>query len=439
MAGKTHRLKRGTIYQKQEGGTYYFRYQVNGHRKAVSLQTRNLKEATAKAEKMVAVVDAPSLDVVAAHVAHVNFGQKNHTLTLGDAWQVYESHPDRATPSTVSERESYRATWRDFVEHAGPGIRLDDVTPHMAAQFANELRKQPIAVDTHNRKIRRIKKVFSTLSEHYTGDSPFGSSSLMRKAREEQENAVRRESFTKEQEQALLEALDNPGFRVRDKAELRVLFHLGMFTGQRLKDCALLQWGKVNLKRQRIWVKQFKTGKEVTIPVSEQLLAALLTAHEWQTTGYVLPSIAERYQAKDPKGKCVGVNFITMDVLKVIRRIGLKPSVKVPGRRKSVTVYGFHSLRHSFASHCAEAGVPKAVAQSILGAASDIIDKYYVHIGEEAQLKAIEAISIGQDANTPAAQTRIDQALAFIEGLPSPSRDLQHVVRILAGESNCQG
>jgi integrase len=212
-----------------------------------------------------------------------------------------------------------------------------------------------------------------------------------------------------------------------------------MFTGQRLKDCALLQWGKVNLKRQRIWVKQFKTGKEVTIPVSEQLLAALLTAHEWQTTGYVLPSIAERYQAKDPKGKCVGVNFITMDVLKVIRRIGLKPSVKVPGRRKSVTVYGFHSLRHSFASHCAEAGVPKAVAQSILGAASDIIDKYYVHIGEEAQLKAIEAISIGQDANTPAAQTRIDQALAFIEGLPSPSRDLQHVVRILAGESNCQG
>jgi integrase len=299
----------------------------------------------------------------------------------------------------------------------------------MAAQFANELRKQPIAVDTHNRKIRRIKKVFSTLSEHYTGDSPFGSSSLMRKAREEQENAVRRESFTKEQEQALLEALDNPGFRVRDKAELRVLFHLGMFTGQRLKDCALLQWGKVNLKRQRIWVKQFKTGKEVTIPVSEQLLAALLTAHEWQTTGYVLPSIAERYQAKDPKGKCVGVNFITMDVLKVIRRIGLKPSVKVPGRRKSVTVYG---------SHCAEAGVPKAVAQSILGAASDIIDKYYVHIGEEAQLKAIEAISIGQDANTPAAQIRIDQALAFIQGLPSPSTDIRHLVRILTGQNSSQ-
>jgi integrase len=56
--------------------------------------------------------------------------------------------------------------------------------------------------------------------------------------------------------------------------------------------------------------------------------------------------------------------------------------------KKSVTVYGFHSLRHSFASHCAEAGVPEAVAQSILGAASDIIDKYCVHIGEEAQFKA---------------------------------------------------
>ena len=50
-----------------------------------------------------------------------------------------------------------------------------------------------------------------------------------------------------------------------------------------------------------------------------------------------------------------------------------------------MVVYGFHSLRHSFASFCAEAGVPKAVVVSILGANSDIIDQFYTHVGEDAQ------------------------------------------------------
>ena len=434
MAGKTLKLKRGTIYQKQEGGTYYFRFQVNGQRKAVSLQTKNLKDAQRKAEEMVSVVGAPSLEIVAAHVAHASFGQRKCILTLADAWIAYDDHPDRATPATVAEQESYHATWRDFVGYAGGNTRLDDVTPRLAKKWADRMRKQPIAVDTHNRKVRRIKKVFATLSDQYSGDNPFSSLALMRKSREEQGTTVRRDSFSREQEQQLLAALSDPTFGVRDRLELRALFHLGIFTGQRLKDCALLQWGKVNLERQRIWVKQFKTGKEVTIPAAGPLRAVLHEAHEWRTDEYVLPTIAERYQATDPKGKCVGVNLITNDVLRTIRRIGLEPSAKVKGRKRKVTVYGFHSLRHSFASHCAEAGVPKAVAQSILGAASDIIDKYYVHIGEEAQLKAIEAISITQSPDTPTAQGRIDRALAFIRGLPSPSSDMAHVVRILTAD-----
>ena len=36
MAIKPIKLELGTIYQKEDGGTYYFRYQINGERKAVS-------------------------------------------------------------------------------------------------------------------------------------------------------------------------------------------------------------------------------------------------------------------------------------------------------------------------------------------------------------------------------------------------------------------
>ena len=113
----------------------------------------------------------------------------------------------------------------------------------------------------------------------------------------------------------------------------------------------------------------------------------------------------------------------------MIRWIGVEPSVAVPGRKRRMTQYGFHSLRHTFASHCAEAGVPKAVLLSILGTDSDIADKYYTHIGEEAQLKAIEAVTGNASVS---AQDKIHHALAYLAGLPdTPER--QALENILKG------
>lgn len=109
-------------------------------------------------------------------------------------------------------------------------------------------------------------------------------------------------------------------------------------------------------------MKQFKTGKEVTIPIAPKLLEVLQGALAWKAgeTDYVCSNIAARYNKTDARGKNVGNNLVNIDMLRVIRWIGLEPSVAVPGRDKKVTVYGFHSLRHSFASYCAEAGVPQA-------------------------------------------------------------------------------
>ncbi len=45
MPRKPIKLDIGAIYQKEDGGIYYFRYQVNGERKAISLKTKNQIEA----------------------------------------------------------------------------------------------------------------------------------------------------------------------------------------------------------------------------------------------------------------------------------------------------------------------------------------------------------------------------------------------------------
>ena len=225
--------------------------------------------------------------------------------------------------------------------------------------------------------------------------------------------------------------LDDDRFQVMNKPEVKIVYYLGMFTGQRLKDCVLLRWSKINLEMQRIWVKQFKTGKEVTIPIAPPLLEVLQEASTWKHSdvGYVCPNVAERYSKTNSAGKNVGNNLVNIDMLRVIRWIGLEPSVSVPGRDKKVTVYGFHSLRHSFASYCAEAGVPQATVISILGADSEVVSKYYTHVGDEAQRQAIAAIS--GESLPGSAQSKIDEALTLIKTSTASSDDILAQVKVI--------
>ena len=70
MAISKIKLKIGTVYQKEPNGIYYFRYQVNGARKAISLKTRNKQQAIKEAEKYVPLIQATSSEVIAAHVKY---------------------------------------------------------------------------------------------------------------------------------------------------------------------------------------------------------------------------------------------------------------------------------------------------------------------------------------------------------------------------------
>jgi outer membrane receptor for monomeric catechols len=107
MAGKVIKLEIGTVYQKTANGSYYFRYQINGQRKAVSLKTKNQKEAVKKAEDLIPILKASNTEVISAHVKHAKgLAAKKRKLELCSAWEIYSEHPDRATPATVAEKLS---------------------------------------------------------------------------------------------------------------------------------------------------------------------------------------------------------------------------------------------------------------------------------------------------------------------------------------------
>ena len=433
MKDKPVQLEIGSVFKKQSHGNYYFRYQINGQRKCISLKTSIKKDAVNKAQDMIPILKASTVEVISAHVKHArDLAKKHKTIPLFQVWEKYFKNPHKATPATVSEVLSYKASLEEFINFIGNENKsIHEIDEELTFQYSEYLKTLEISVSTHNRKIGRLRKIFEVLEEYLDRSNPFAIKSLRRKPREEQEHKIRRLSFTFEQEQQLLHVLEDDKFKVMYKPEIRVIYHLGMFTGQRFKDCVLLCWNNVNLNKRRIWVKQFKTGKEVSIPIAPKLLEVLKEAQEWKVDNYVCPNAAKRYNKTDKNGKNTGNNLLNIDALRVIKWIGLEPSVKVEGRKKKVTVYGFHSLRHSFVSHCAEAGVPKAVVLSIIGTNSDIVDKHYTHIGEEAQEKAIAAISENFNNSTFTPDAKIKKVLGLIKNLDAKSEIIQEIEKIL--------
>ena len=431
---------RGKLRQKIPGGPYYYRLMVaNNVRREFSLKTCVFEEAVQKAADLDVIWSAPTQEVAIAQInALKGYSQESKNLPFDEAWRLYEVHPDRAMPHTVSEQNAYRSTFDEFVQFVSkpfPGRKkhtiaggIAEVSPQVCEEFSSYLKTTSLAVDTHNRKIKRLRKIFDCLKEYFAGENPFRSKALLRSEREERGTVVHRQAFTKEQEEQLIAVLsdDDPKHKIMNKDEIRVLYVIGRFTGQRLKDCVLLQWQNIDMSNRRLWVKQFKTGKEVTIPMAPELYTALTEARKWRTDQYVTPKTAARYNKTNAEGKNVGNNLVNLDVLRVIRWIGLEPSVDVPGRKKKMTVYGFHSLRHSFASFCAEAGVPKAVLLSILGTDSEIADKYYTHVGDESQRKAVEAIR--SRSGEKSAQAKIDEVLALLDSNPKPTKKLLNTI-----------
>ena len=196
---------RGKLRQKTKGGNYYYRLTIaNGLRKEFALKTSNEDEAVQKAADLDAVYEAPNQEVAFAQINAIKgFSRQAQMLPLSEGWNKYEKHPNRAMPHTVSEHLSYKKTYEDFVEFVSSPDRkvsitsIAEVESSTASEFADFMRQKAQAVDTHNRKIKRLRKIFSCLSDYYSGDNPFAAKSLLRSMREEQNTTVRRQAFTR--------------------------------------------------------------------------------------------------------------------------------------------------------------------------------------------------------------------------------------------------
>ena len=316
-------------------------------------------------------------------------------IPLADAWRHYEMSPNRRDIANATLK-SKRTVWMEFARwieenHMEIG-HLAEVTEESVAEYLAQFRCHHAAT-TYNNHVCILREVFRLLADKagVTHD-PWAGVCLRA------DDSVSRRELTIDEVERLYAAATKVG------PEWKLLFITGIYTGLRLGDCCRLKWDNVNLERQVIQVIPEKTkkhahGRPVTIPIHVSLFAELQAARHWNgergmgDDGFINPKVADLY---------INRNWLLDETIRrIFTAANITMSVRMEGRSRRSVLASFHSLRHTFVSLSANAGVPLPVVQSIVGHCSTAMTRHYYHENEAVLRKAVEAIpAIGTDSET---------------------------------------
>ena len=359
--------------QREKSGRWTIRVGIKGQR--ISRSTRTTDRD--KAERFLQRFLAP-------------FGLGERRLPLADVWNEYVKSPNR-NELAVSTLHSKRNVWMHFanwMERNYLAVKdLGGVTGDAISEYLACIRID-LSASTYNIRVCVLREIFHVLAEKAgLEDDPWAGVRLR------PDDSHSRRELTLSEIKRLLAAAKKEGMRDAGRGmradEWHTLFLIGIYTGLRLGDCCRLGWSSVNLEQGIIQLIPSKTkrhahGRPVTIPIHPDLLAELVAVPPEQRAGYVLPGIGESYAAARW--------HVCRPIGRIFQAAGIVTSVKIEGRRTRTPEATFHSLRHSFVSFAANAGVPLHVVQSIVGHESTAMTRHYYHESAALLRQAIRAI-----------------------------------------------
>lgn len=363
----------GTLYRR--GATWYAQIKVAGRVLRLSTGETNKRRATARLDALARGCDLSDDERLAAVAEALR--PRAETVEVEDAFSRYLQSPRCPTVATCIHNR--RTSWNRFkrwakggdksakgkpIPPACPRLRtLDEVDERMAARFVGEIRGR-YAPQTITLTVSELSQIWRGLrmERNPWADIP-----------PERGGGVVRRAFTDEELRLIVD---------RATGEMRTLLMVGAYTGLRISDAATLRWECVTPDLSTITLMPRKTahssGVTVTIPVHPALRASL---GRHRGAGYIMPTLA----AKTASARCDAVQTH-------LRRCGLETSERRDGYRYRVAVFGFHSLRATFITRLADAGMPLAQIQGIVGHVSPRMTMHYYRADAEAARGTLERL-----------------------------------------------
>jgi site-specific recombinase XerD len=202
-----------------------------------------------------------------------------------------------------------------------------------------------------------------------------------------------RSPFTSEQVGALLKACDRMVKSDVDNAvvwkEWKTCILIGFYTGVRLGDAVGMTLAAFDFDRHVLNVRPQKTSRkkrDLVIPLHPQLETYVLDLPVEGNQGPLCPALARR--------KVSGKYGLSIQFHAILSEAEVKQETVEAGGKAGHKFhkYTFHSLRHSFVSELANAGIAPDVRQLLAGHSEDRSHAVYTHTKIDALRKAIETL-----------------------------------------------
>jgi integrase len=173
------------------------------------------------------------------------------------------------------------------------------------------------------------------------------------------------------------------------EGEWKTMILLGYYTGARLSDCANMRWNHVNLTHGTIEFVPQKTRRKnyrLVVPIHPQLLK-----HVDHLAAFDKP---QEYLCSGLAGtRSGGKNGLSTRFKRLMAKAGIdEGSVRGKGIRQFAKL-SFHSLRHSFNSTMANAGVDQETRMKLTGHSDKAVNSAYTHLDLSKLRFAVEKLS----------------------------------------------
>ena len=275
----------------------------------------------------------------------------------------------------VATIERYGKTKRLFLESLGDKAQkpVTSLTPKDIETFLNERLKTGVAPQTAIIDLKTINTAFRRAEAYgIILKNPVAAVQMPKN------NASEREVFTHEEVQKMLNAVPF--------LEWQTLILFGYFIGARLSDCVHMKWENIHPEQGVIIYHQQKTGKKVTVPMHFHVIEHLKYISAFGTTGLLCPKLSTKGSG--------GKHGLSEGFKRIVIKAGLDPmEVKGKGIR-NFTKRTFHSLRHSFNSALANAGISEEVRMKLTGHSSKAMYQNYTHLQMATLKNAMTALPL---------------------------------------------
>jgi len=302
------------------------------------------------------------------------------TIAWLDAW--LKGHT-AATKGTLKEYQRIVELFLKFLGTRADRL-LTTLQPVQIEQFKAYLSGR-VAPSTVNKSIKVLKAAFSNaVAKRQLEFSPAEHVTSV----VSDEDFLRR-PFTLDEITKLLKAAD---------AEWKTMILVGFYTGLRLRDCANLNWEKVDLLGGLIDVTPMKTrrnptsngtAKKLLIPIADPLLKHLNTLAGDKPDAPICP-IFNGKSASWLSGQFYEV-MVTAGLVEK-RDSKKKGTGKGRDTRRNTNPISFHSLRYNTASAMRSAGVSEAISMDLLGHETEAVHRNYGKTEIQAKRDAVNKL-----------------------------------------------